>query len=84
MNATLKFDWAIYFFPAPLTFEQIIEWIEKRQLFAIQSTGDRGQPVSITCPKCGWTSYNLNDVQNKYCGHCHEFWDEKKTKERTV
>jgi hypothetical protein len=28
---------------------------------------------SITCPECGWTSYNPNDVREGYCGHCHDF-----------
>lgn len=28
---------------------------------------------SITCHKCGRTSWNLNDVQQLYCGHCHTF-----------
>lgn len=26
---------------------------------------------SITCKRCKRTSYNLNDVAEKYCGHCH-------------
>jgi hypothetical protein len=30
-------------------------------------------PPSITCPKCGRTSYNAEDIANGYCGHCHEF-----------
>lgn len=28
---------------------------------------------SITCPKCGKTSYHPKDVEEKYCGNCHEF-----------
>jgi hypothetical protein len=28
---------------------------------------------SITCPQCGWISYNFNDIKEKYCGHCHLF-----------
>jgi len=28
---------------------------------------------SFTCPKCGRTSYNPDDVKNEYCGHCHLF-----------
>jgi len=28
---------------------------------------------SITCPRCGMTSYNPNDVLNKYCGACCRF-----------
>ena len=30
---------------------------------------------SITCPSCGKTSYNPGDIQNRYCGNCHEFHD---------
>lgn len=26
---------------------------------------------SITCPACGMTSYNSNDVEQGYCGNCH-------------
>lgn len=26
---------------------------------------------SITCPRCGMTSFNPNDVRNNYCGNCH-------------
>ena len=29
--------------------------------------------LSITCPCCGLTSYNLNDIEQKYCGRCHMF-----------
>lgn len=32
---------------------------------------------SITCPKCGLTSYNPRDVQTGYCGKCNEFWREE-------
>lgn len=28
---------------------------------------------SITCHVCGLTSYNLNDVKNRYCARCHVF-----------
>lgn len=31
---------------------------------------------SITCKLCGLTSWNLNDVQQKYCGHCHVFHED--------
>jgi hypothetical protein len=34
-------------------------------------------PASFTCPKCGAVSYNKNDVEQRYCGKCHEFFDEK-------
>jgi ribosomal protein L37E len=26
---------------------------------------------SITCPVCGMTSYNVNDIREGYCGHCN-------------
>ncbi|HVX56959.1 MAG TPA: hypothetical protein VHA37_04455 [Candidatus Saccharimonadales bacterium] len=28
---------------------------------------------SITCHTCGQTSWNLADVEHKYCGFCHKF-----------
>ena len=28
---------------------------------------------SFTCPVCRMTSFNLNDVANRYCGNCHAF-----------
>ena len=31
----------------------------------------RCQWPSITCPKCGRTSYNVNDIEQGYCGQCH-------------
>lgn len=30
---------------------------------------------SITCPQCGRTSHNPNDVREKYCGACHQYHD---------
>jgi len=31
---------------------------------------------SITCPRCGMTSYNLNDIKQRYCGNCHRYHSE--------
>lgn len=28
---------------------------------------------AITCPRCGMTSHNPNDVREGYCGHCHDW-----------
>lgn len=28
---------------------------------------------SITCPRCGMTSWNPHDVQEGYCAHCHDW-----------
>lgn len=29
--------------------------------------------AAIKCLVCGMTSYNTNDIEQKYCGHCHQF-----------
>jgi len=31
---------------------------------------DSDEPA-ITCPRCGATSYNPNDIRERYCGRCH-------------
>lgn len=31
---------------------------------------------SITCPLCGRTSWHIDDIKEKYCGHCHKFHDD--------
>lgn len=31
------------------------------------------EPLAITCPRCGLTSWNLHDVREGYCGRCHEW-----------
>jgi hypothetical protein len=28
----------------------------------------------FSCPKCRRISHNPNDLANRYCGHCHEFF----------
>lgn len=28
---------------------------------------------SITCPRCGATSHNPHDIEQGYCGACHDF-----------
>ena len=30
-------------------------------------------PISITCPQCGRTSYNPEDIAQGYCGGCHDW-----------
>jgi len=32
-----------------------------------------GGARGIECLRCGNISWNLNDVQNLYCGFCHDF-----------
>ncbi len=33
------------------------------------------EPESTTCPQCRRTSYNPNDVRERYCGACHQYYD---------
>lgn len=30
---------------------------------------------SIKCPQCGMTSFNPNDICEKYCGNCNQYHD---------
>jgi len=30
-------------------------------------------PPTFTCPRCGRTSWNPNDVREGYCGGCHDW-----------
>lgn len=30
---------------------------------------------SITCPVCGAVSYHPADIEQRYCGRCHQFHD---------
>lgn len=32
----------------------------------------KGTP-QFTCPRCGAISYNANDIQQSYCGACHDW-----------
>lgn len=41
--------------------------------------------ASFTCPRCGRTSYNPNDVDEGYCGSCHDWTrDENARSDRTT
>jgi hypothetical protein len=44
----------------------------------------RATPVSITCPQCGRTSHNPNDVKYRYCGACHQFHNTMNLTERVL
>lgn len=34
----------------------------------------------VTCPECGKTSYNLNDVMQGYCGNCNKYTSQPNAK----
>ncbi len=48
--------------------QEIIKGLPGRLTYRISEDGK-----SITCLKCGMTSYNENDVKYLYCGNCHGF-----------
>ena len=45
---------------------------EAREPWPIVDLQD-SEPPHFTCPDCGAKSYNKNDIENNYCGNCHEF-----------
>lgn len=49
------------------------------RLFTIGYVPSNDGPTGefITCHLCSRTSHNWNDVRNRYCGHCHVYFDEK-------
>lgn len=57
----------------PRLFDKAIE-AEQVRMRAQAMTGST-RP-SFTCPVCGCTSYNPNDVVHRYCGNCRAFVDD--------
>ena len=41
---------------------------EKLPSYQVSEDGE-----SIQCLVCGLRSFNPNDVENKFCGHCHRY-----------
>jgi hypothetical protein len=58
-------DWAT------VTCPECLKAKEPMDTFVISEDGK-----SITCKRCKRKSYNLNDVANRYCDHCHQFHDD--------
>lgn len=60
--------------------DQIEDAIETKQaresLDEAAAKIDAKEP-SFTCPKCERTSYHPKDLEQRYCGACHEFFPEK-------
>jgi hypothetical protein len=52
---------------------RMLEFVDRarRAQAAVDELG-AGRP-SITCPGCGRTSWNPNDVREGYCGFCHDW-----------
>lgn len=48
--------------------------VENKKTYFIDMAGSTlGFMLRITCLRCNKTSYHPKDVENKYCGYCHEF-----------
>jgi hypothetical protein len=45
---------------------------------------EKSGALGITCMKCGITSWNQNDVENRYCPHCHVFGELEPDKIRDI
>jgi hypothetical protein len=50
----------------------LADWQLERLSLLLNPGGARAQP-SITCPRCGRTSYHPDDIAAGYCGACHDF-----------
>jgi hypothetical protein len=37
----------------------------------------QGEGDYIECLECGLRSYNQNDIEKRYCGHCHKFHEDE-------
>lgn len=52
------------------------EMMPREKMLALMErldTLEKPEQQSITCPRCGMTSYNADDIEKKYCGNCHMF-----------
>jgi hypothetical protein len=38
--------------------------------------------IAITCGRCGMTSHNPHDVENRYCANCHVFLEDPDVENR--
>jgi hypothetical protein len=47
-----------------------------RELREAAASAKAEEAPSITCPKCGKTSYSPSDIKARYCGACHLFHDQ--------
>lgn len=39
----------------------------------LDERSDPNNAPSITCPRCKRTSYNVNDIEQRYCGYCRRY-----------
>jgi hypothetical protein len=44
-----------------------------KRLHAPGELANAASAPSITCPRCGMTSYSENDIREGYCGNCHDW-----------
>jgi hypothetical protein len=57
---------------------EVLGVMAKKNRFAEADLTERlrgafGMTPRITCPRCGATSFNENDVRAGYCGRCHDW-----------
>lgn len=56
----------------PKTSEGIVQSGKTYEI--VNNKGEQG----IRCLKCNLTSYNYNDIEQRYCGNCHIFHEDLK------
>ena len=57
------------------TIEAMQDFVERARK-AQEAVDQIIEQPSITCPVCGMTSYNPNDIREGYCGNCHDWTQE--------
>ena len=53
--------------------DALLDWLERLQGKYDYGSITSPKFASITCPKCGMTSFNPNDIREGYCGNCHDW-----------
>lgn len=70
-------DDGVYLWCRSCRWERNLGWDPTPKLAMEQANEHQAKPghaaSTFTCPRCGKTSHNPNDVRESYCGSCHQF-----------
>jgi hypothetical protein len=65
-----------------ITLAFAIGWAMRVLTDALDASEPSKEAASFTCPRCGRTSYNQNDIRERYCGACRDWFLSEPSKER--
>ena len=52
------------------------QWKLKSDLDDWAARNREEEPPAFICSRCGFKSFNPNDIAQRYCGRCHVFLDD--------